>query len=636
MKKYILTGMALTFCVSSLLAQNKYTKQADKHYNRLEYLKAIKDYQKVIKRDHGSAYVYKQLATAYYKINDAKNATTYYGQYLDAAEAGSVSPELYYRYAQLLKSQSKDAQSNQYMQKFAELSPNDVRAKAFKANPNYLSELVDSERQYKLEDLDLNTDVQDFGAYEHDGNLYFVSARNRGRKSYGWNGQSTLDVYVAPLAAGKVGEADLLKGDVNSKYNEGAVVITQDGNTMYFTRNDYTNGKYKKSEGGIGQLKIYRATRVDKGWGDVQEVPFNNSEYSTGHVALSPDEQTLYFVSDMPGGYGESDLYRVSINEDGSFGEPENLGSQINTPGKETFPFVDSEGTLYFSSDAHLGLGGLDVFKAEAQGNGFGEVTNMGKDVNSRSDDFSFSYFPEEKRGYVSSNRSGLASEDAVIANDDIYRVIKIQQQEIMIYAKVIDAETGRPITAASVGVYKQNAKMGEKSVDGTATAVFELPGGENHYALQVAATGYHPESVPVKYQPEGKINMVVELQPIEEIIQEEKIVLSPIHFDFDKSAITEQGAFVLDTLVDVMKKHPEMVIHVIAHTDNIGSTAYNQKLSERRAASTVQYIVDHGIDASRITGEGVGESDPAVDCTNCTAEERAQNRQSEFKIVKQ
>ncbi len=629
MKKYILACLLIAFCGSALLAQNKYTKKADKRYEDFENVKAIKEYKKVIDQGHASAYVYKRLGDTYYRIGNTEQAANYYEQYLNSAEETEVEVRYFYLYAQMLKANGNDQKSNAYMKKFAQQAPNDPRAQQFKANPDYLSELKNREQEFKLSALDINSEFQDFGPTLHDGKLYFVSARNKSRKKYDWNGQPTLDIYVAEQVAGTFQNPQLVAGDVNSKRHEGRVVITKDNKTMYFTRAD------GKRDNGKVNLKIYRATKVNDSWEDVTKLSINDKEYSSSQVALSPDEKTLYFSSDRPGGYGQSDIYKVAINADGSFGEPVNLGSQINTPGKDNFPFVDANGVLYFSSTGHLGMGGLDVYKAEPQGNGFGAVQNMGKEINSRHDDYAYIYNPETKKGYMASNRSGKASDDALIANDNIYLVVEVKEKVIMIYAKVIDAETGRPVKNATLEVYQGEKSLTSKSVDDEGFARFDLPGGDNHYGMQAEAEGYEPAAQKVPYQPEGKINMVIEMQPIVKMIQEEEIVLQPIHFEFDKAEITKEGAFELDKLVDIMKKHPDMVIHVVAHTDHVGNAAYNQGLSERRAQSTVQYVIDQGIDASRIDGEGVGEADPVVDCTKCTPEQNAKNRRSEFIIVK-
>lgn len=634
MKKYILYSFAFVFFATSMTAQNRQTKKGDKHYKRLEYVKAIKQYEKLVKKNKADAYVYKQLAKSYDGLRDAKNASEFYGKYLEAEKDADIDTEDYFRYAQMLKSSGDDEKSNQAMQDFAQKEPNDARAQAFNDNPNYLAELKDAERTHKVSQLEISSESQDFGGYELDDKLYFVSSRNKSRRTYGFNDQPTLDVYVAEREGGKYDNAKSVKGDVNTKFNQGPVTITEDGKTMYFSRNDYTNNKYGKSDDGIGQMKIYSAKKVDKEWGDVEELSFNSSEYSSRNPALSEDESALYFSSDRPGGQGGFDLYRVEIKEDGKFGEPENLGPEVNTPTNDDYPFVDSEGTLYFSSEGHLGMGGLDVFKAEKQGGSYGNVENMGADINTRGDDFAYTYYPDKKYGYVSSNRSGRADEDSKIDNDNIYQVLPVEQVDL--YVKVLDIETDMPIEDATVDVYDEDKnKVTSKDSDDKGSAVFkELPGGEHQYSVTVNADDYKPKSANAKHQPEGKIDLVVELEPVEKKIKEKEIVLDEIYFEFDKAEITNEGALELDSLVAIMKKHEDMEIHVIAHTDNIGAEDYNQALSERRAQATVDYVVEQGIDENRIDGEGVGMSKPKIDCSECSDEERAENRRSEFKIT--
>ncbi|WP_121667981.1 OmpA family protein [Mesonia aquimarina] len=521
------------------------------------------------------------------------------------------------------------------MQAFASRSPQDKRAQAFKSNQNYLSDILDKEAKFSVERLSLNTDFIDFGGYEKDGKLYFVSARNKSRRNYGWNDQPTLDVYVSTREGEEFASPELLEGEVNTKFNEGTVAITPDGNTMYFTRNDYLDGDYEEDEQGVGQLKLFRATLVNGEWDDIQSVPFNSSAYSTGHPALSADGKTLYFSSDMPGGMGQSDLYKVSVSEDGSLGEPQNLGAGINTEGRDSFPYIDEKGTLYFSSDGQLGIGGLDVFYAKANGSSFGEVKNIGKPINSNGDDFAFSFSTSDKKGYVSSNRGGLA-EDAQTASDNIYRVVQLQPiEEIDIMVKVINAETGAPVANAEVVTYNdEEAEMGTKMTGTSGSTNFTFVAGSD-YTLQVNAPKYKSNSELVSKDEEGEIAVTIELTPIKPIIKEEEIVLNPIMFDFDKATIRSQAALELDKLVGVMKKHPEMEIKVEAHTDKRGSAAYNQQLSERRAKSTVDYVVSQGIDKSRISWEAFGESKPKIDCDNCSEEQYQENRRSVFRIIK-
>lgn len=627
---YIFTLLLL---VSSLsVAQNKKTKKADKHYDRLEYVEAVEDYEKLVKKGNADAYVYQRLADSYYNISNTKKAETYYKLYL--AEDPDANEDTYFRYAEMLKANGNYNESNKVMNNFASRYPRDTRAKEFKNNPNYLDQIRNEKTMYTVNALGtLNAENSDFGAYEKDGKVYFVSARNKSRRNYAWNDQPTLDVYMANKVADDFDEPTLIEGDVNSKYHEGTIAISPDGNTMYFTRNDYTDGDYEESSDGIGQLKLYKSSLINDKWDDVQELSFNDSEYSTGHPALSQDGRTLYFSSDMPGGFGMSDLYKVAINEDGSFGEPKNLGAHINTKGRDSFPFIDDEGTLYFSSDGHLGLGGLDVFYIDAGNISLEDVKNMGQPVNSKGDDFAYSYNKTNKAGYLSSNRG---SEDMLVPNDDIYRVGVIEIKELDLIVKVIDSETGDLIEGADVTIYNENQiQAASKLTNEDATAEFMLS-GEKNFTIQINADEYESNSASVSENDGEKVSLVVELDPIEKMITPEEVVLNPIYFEFDKSNITPEGAMELDRLVAVMKKHETMEIFVKAHTDSRGANSYNLNLSEMRAQSTVKYVVLKGIDAARISGEGFGENEPKIKCgSNCSEEQHQENRRSEFKITK-
>lgn len=619
----------LLIAVSSTMAfaQNSKTKKADQYYDRLQYTDAAEAYQKLLKKGEGSTYVFTRLGNSYYFINDTKKAETYYKRVVKRKD---VDAETVYNYAQSLKANGKFADYNTYMKQFAEMKPNDSRAVAFMKNPDYLPEIIDENAQkYAATNLDaLNSKYSDFGGTVVGSDFYFTSARNTSRKKYGWNEEPFLDIYKASLVGGTVKGESLLKGDVNTKYHESTVAITADGKRMYFDRNDYYNGKYKKSEEGINELNIYYAENVNGEWKDIKPVPFNDREYSTSHPALSPDGSTLYFTSDRPGGKGQADIYKVSISKDGTFGTPVNLGDNINTEGKEGFPYVDSNGTLYFSSDAHLGMGGLDVFAAAANGDGFGEVRNLGLGVNSSDDDFAFVYYPATEEGYVSSNRKGGKG------SDDIYKIQKMQSCELLVM--VVDSETGEALANARLDLFdNRENKLKSQNTDANGKGTLAVACNQAH-VVQAFMDGYESNAETIAAQRSGEKNVRIALRPIDQIVEGEMVKLNPILFDFDKHNIKPQAAFELDKLVELMKKNPDMVIKVEGHTDNRGSDAYNMDLSERRARSTVQYVISKGIAKDRISGQGFGESRPAVDCApNCTEAQHQQNRRSDFIIVK-
>jgi outer membrane protein OmpA-like peptidoglycan-associated protein len=629
MKKIYTILLLIAVSTTIVSAQNSKTKKADNLYDRLAYTDAAQAYQKVLKKGTTDVYVFERLANCYYFINDTKKAEMYYKR---VAKSKDANPEAIYNYAQTLKANGKFSDYNTWMKNFAKLSPNDTRVKEFMKNPNYIPKIMDDMARYTATNMeDINSEYADFGGIVYGKDFYFASGRNTSRKTYQWNEEPYLEIYKATNVGGTMKNAELLNGDVNTKYHESNAVISADGKRMYFDRNDYFEGDYDKSANGINQINLYYAENIDgKGWSGVVSAPFNNNEYSTGHPALSQDGKTLYFVSDMPGGKGGSDIYMVAINSDGSLGTPERLGDNINTEGKELFPYIDSNGTLYFSSNGHMGIGGLDVFYAEAQGDGFDVVNNLGKGVNSSADDFAYKYDPTSQSGYVSSNREGG------MGSDDIYMVEAVEIPcEVTIAVLVINENTNAAVAGARVDLYDtMGNRLSTKTSNVDGMVSFKAACDQAHEVQGVLAD-FESNASKVAPANDQKISATIALKPIEEIIVEDQIVLNPILFDLDKSNIKAQAAFELDKVVAVMNKYPEMVIAVGAHTDSRATDAYNLRLSEARAQSTVQYIISKGISGKRISGKGYGESQPKVSCgDNCSEADHQLNRRSEFTIV--
>lgn len=610
-------------------AQNSKTRKADKYYDQLQYTQATEAYMALLKKGENTQHVYQRLANSYYYINDTKQAETFYARVVKGKD---IDPETIYNYAQVLKANGKTSDYNTYMKQFAQMQPDDSRAIAFMKDPNYLPKIIDeSNQRYTATNLNLlNSKFSDFGGRIYGNEFYFTSARNTSNKNYSWNNEPFLDIYKANIGGGTIKDAVLLEGDVNTKYHESTVAITADGKRMYFDRNDYYKGKYKKGSDGVNQLHIYYAEMIAGRWTNIEPVPFNLEDYSTSHPALSPDGNYLYFTSDRPGGKGQSDIYRVSISSDGDFGTPENLGDEINTEGRDGFPFIDDNGTLYFSSDGHLGMGGLDVYAAEANRNTFSKPKNLGLGVNSSADDFAFYYDPAKEEGYVSSNRlSGKGS-------DDIFQIQKIEHCELIAKVSIVDANTNEPLSNVRLDLYDSRENKLKSTTTNSSGKGQLVAACDQDHIIQAHKAGYESNAEPVAATKNGEKNIRIVLRPIDEIVSGDKVVLNPIHFDFDKYNITPKAAFELDKLIELMHKNADLVIKVEAHTDNTGAAGYNQKLSERRANSTVEYLISKGIDKARLSHEGFGQSKPIHNCgSDCTAEQDAENRRSEF-IIKQ
>lgn len=622
-KKYSLL-LLLIFSALTLTAQSGKQKKADRLYDDFAYVKAIEVYKDLLEREYNTTYNQQRIADSYYKLRDPENAVQYYAQ---VVEQPSISPEVYYKYAQMLRGMREYEKSREWLKKYQEEGK----------NPEQVEELLEPDAIITYEGLEsfrvhpgsMNSQYSDFGTFENNGTIYFVSARgdsNTKTKIYDWTGEPFLDIYQTTSGSGSIKP---VSGDVNTVRHEGPLTISEDGKTMYFTRNNYLDHRNgKKDEQGVNHLKIYKASLVGNEWEDIEELPFSNDKYSVGHPSLSKDGKTLYFASDAPGGQGGSDIYKVSI-EDDTYGKPENLGPLVNTPGNEVFPFVDEEDNLYFSSDGHKGYGLLDVFVVTTKAPE--KVQNLGQPVNSSLDDFAYTKTSgDNTKGFISSNREGGQG------NDDIYELTILAP--LVLKGQVTDSINGKPIENATIRLMDENDKQ----------IAFLETDEDGNYETEIARDKIYPlEAKHIKYNTKNKeINTSnmdektelvydLELSPIRDV--EYLAEINKIYFDFDKSNIRPDAAKELDKLVDLMTNdYPDLVIEIGSHTDKRGSIQYNRKLAERRAQSTHDYLVEHGIDPERIVKyQGYGEEKPDVDCMRCNEKQHQLNRRSVFKVVK-
>jgi outer membrane protein OmpA-like peptidoglycan-associated protein/tetratricopeptide (TPR) repeat protein len=605
-------------------AQNKDTEKADRLFNRLEYVDAAQQYNALVEDGKGDPYIYRQLAESYYNVFDSKQATVWFARAVETEQ----DAETYYRYAQMLKAEGRYEDANKQMQKFASLAPSDQRAIIFKQDPNYLPKLRSQAKRFDATPMTINSDKSEFGAVlTNDNILYFASARNTSRKTYGWNEEPFLDLYQSVNNSDGTFAEPTTVSEINTQWHDGPATVSTDGRTMYFSSESFIEKAFVKDRANKakqGQVYIYRATKNGDKWDNITPLPFNSRDYSSSNPSLSADGKTLYFTSNMPGSMGANDIWKVSINEDGTYGSPQNLGNRINTEGNESFPFITADNRLFFSSDARKGFGGLDVFMADL--NASGDVQNVGEPVNSTKDDFSFSLNTTRNTGFFSSNRDG---------NDNIFQATPVCGVQAITTVK--DAVSGRLLANAKVSMLDTRGNVIETRTTGSNGQVSYDVDCNKAYTVQVAIDGYEGKTLPVAATKGGTVNIAADLQPIQTIVTPDAVTLQSIYFEFDKSNITREGAFELDKLVQVMKQNTAMVIMVKGHTDNRGSDQYNMNLSDRRARSAVQYVISKGIEKSRISGKGYGESELKVACgETCTEEQHAQNRRNEFLIVKE
>ena len=605
-------------------AQNMNTKIADKLFGRFDYIEAVKEYSKLVENGKADSYVYKQLAEANFNMFNSAEAAKWYGKATETEQ----DAETYYRYAQMLKAERKYDDANKQMKKFAAAAPNDLRAKTFNENPNYIPKLLDKTKMYDVKSSSISSDKSDFGALLIDNGLYFVSARSGSGKSYSWTDESYLDIYRADYNSdGSVSNAVAVK-QLNSKWHEGPITMSSDGKTAYFASESYkdniTASKDKKANAKYSQVYLYSALKNGDSWGSISSLPFNDKSFSNSNPSLSKDGKTLYFSSNRPGSIGGTDIWKVMVNADGTFGEPQNLGAKVNTEGNESFPFIaDDNKTLYFASSGRPGFGGLDVFEIDLSNNS--EAINLGNPVNTEKDDFAFTFNEAKKIGFLSTNRNG---------NDDIFFVNPVCAVDALIV--VSDKKTGLILANASVSILDDKKNIIATEMSNSKGEVSYKVECDKAYVIQASKDGYEGNTFAVTKSKGPTAKVDARLQPIDVVITETEVILNPIFFEYNKSNITQEGAFELDKLVQVMKNNDKMVVLAKSHTDSRGADSYNLTLSDKRAKSTVQYIISKGIAASRISGVGKGELEPKVDCgETCTEEQFAQNRRSEFLIVK-
>lgn len=660
MRKTIKTIAFLSlFGITSLASYGQSgLKKSDAKYESWEYADARKLYKKVKKSGYKSKALLEKLGNTYYFNGMYSEAHLYYELLFAEYSTDGVDADYYYRYAHTLQSVGKTSEAKTYYNRYVEKVGGETQIAKIRKNESALESQIQSNsgRYRGLVNLPINTRWSDYGSYLHDNQLYFTSSRDTGslvKKVHTWTGDSFSNLYRADISSSNEKDVKRLSG-LRTTMNESSAVLTKDGQKMYFTRNNYKEGKRGYDEKGNTLLKIYRATYKDGNWTNIEELPFNSDSFNTAHPALSSDEKTLYFSSDRPGGYGSSDLWKVSINGD-SFGVPQNLGPGLNTEARETFPFVSSKDELYFSSDGRVGLGGLDVYATKLRKDGsFGEVHNVGEPINSSSDDFAYYIDSKTKRGYVSSNREGGKG------NDDIYSFVEERELTLeclqKLRVKVVDSKTGEQITDATVTLFDLNTSTTTAS-KGYSEGSYQLLssyacGGS--YRIKVDKTDYVGSEISVVLPNESGVTektisltrKVVEVKPeppkVKVVLKKgddlfKKLELNPIFFDTNKHDIRPDAALELTKILNAMKEYPKMKVDVRSHTDSRASTKYNDDLSERRAKSTAEWLISNGIERSRLKWKGYGERQLLNKCKDgvqCTEEEHQANRRSEFIIL--
>lgn len=656
-KKITILFVLLSFFTTNIgytQKPNKKLQRANEAFNQFAFTKASKLYEELANDGKVTAIVYAKLADSYYYNSNYSDALIWYSKFMGTGK--NIEPEYYYRYAQTLKAAQKYSEAALVLKNYFLITEKEDTSNDW-LPANFLPKIKEQSGRYELKNIKVNSTSSDFGtAFWGEDKILFSSAKDAGlilQSKHNWNNKPFLKIYEATITPdGGLKDPKILKGSVNSKYHQSTPVITKDGKTMYFTGTNYSSGELGRSNKlSVSFLKIYKAHYIEDQWKNVEELPFpvNSDGFSSGHPALSPDDKELYFVSDRNNEIGNSDLYVVNITEaDGVSNEVKSLGKKINTLGRETYPFIDDSGVLYFSSDGHPGLGGLDVFAAAKDESGEYHVVNLGDGVNSIYDDFAYAINGETKKGYFSSNRE---------QDDNLYGFTENKPAEFSFSIKPIvsgvlkDSITGAPIASVAIEVY---------DADNNKSATYYTD-EKGNYSIALAPYKTHT----IVYKKERLIEETVVVPPLKQLEKREispdlynemevtvankkvklkegddltkKLELNPIYFDYEGFQIRGSSKAELDKIVELLLARPSISLKVQSHTDSRGRDEFNMRLSQHRAESTVDYIVKAGVAKERVTGEGFGETKLINKCTNgvrCSEKEHELNRRSEFIII--
>ena len=634
LRKGILLVLACFMC-SPLVSQRRKKKKEKSNYENFAYLKAINEYEELVSTSP-SIENYAKLGDCYFFNKKFEAAANAYGKLFNIYKKKKITPEYYFKYAQALRGAGKYIISDTWMEKFNQVKPEDTRGINFVTDQYQLNYLLHA-NVFEIENAHtINTELSDFVSGEIAGKLIIASPSKVHQKKYSWNEQAFLDLYQVDKGLIENEILQKIRGfpkTINTELHESSIAVSEDQQTMYFTRNSKMN-----DETGLSNLKIFKATKNEnKQWDNIEELPFNDTTFSNAHPCLSKDGKRLYFTSNRPESIGSSDIYYVDILGENQYGKVTNLGNHINTEGKEMFPYVDQEGNLYFASDGHYGLGGLDLFIVK---NNEENVINLGAPINSSFDDFAIVFNNETKTGYISSNRVGG------IGDDDIYSIKQIGElkefNNCVVFGRVLDEKNKQPIPGTIITVY-----------DNQQNIIDQLPLGEDaefsfsltcntDYTFKATNDVYETYSLELPLTRKTASKEYVLNMKLKETFKKNTkgnilVKINPIYFSYGKHYIRKDATKELNKIVEVMNKYPNMVILSTSHTDSKGKDEFNLNLSEKRANSTADYIISQGISSSRIYAKGYGETRLVNKCLNnvkCTDEEHELNRRTEFLVV--
>lgn len=640
--KHTLWVLSLSLAVSTVNGQEQPSRRnrADLLFKEMQYAKAAAAYEKLVDVKKPSLFAMERLAHSYYYIKQYDLAENWYARIIQDKNA---SEQAKLNYAEVLKQQGKYAEAKTQYESLLKEKGNLSELKDAVIGADSAQIWMRNPTLHKLRNEQaVNTSLGEFAAVKYARGVWYAAEPNSllNTKS-GMTGHAFLKLYTAESQSdGSLVYPNKVESSINgAAYHIGPVSTNAQEDVLYVTRTfpgkegeRFRDSGEKWNKHNL-ELKIYK--KEGDNWKE-EDFPYNNVKaYSLGHAFLSQDEQVLYYASDMPGGKGGVDIWYSELQNDGSWGKPQNAGDRINTVGDEMFPTIVGN-DLYFSSTGHIGMGGLDIFKAYGSKHTFDKAINLGYPINSAADDFAYIEYGDTKDvkvGYLSSNRKGG------VGSDDIYSFI-FQKPKIRIVLEGItrDRKTGELLPASTVTLFGLSGAIISKGVTSSdATIRFDIDANTS-FRLLGEKKGYHADSVLVTSVTPTKdtlIRYTMHLNPVLKV--GDKFILENIHYDFDKHNIRPDAALILDRLVATMRDNPTLKIELSSHTDSRGSDSYNEKLSQRRAQAAVDYLVTRGIARERLLAKGYGEKRLLNRCgngVNCTVAEHQANRRTEVEVL--
>jgi peptidoglycan-associated lipoprotein len=599
---FLLLIILLTVTPFQLTAQKRKAERAYSAFSAGEYFDAIDQfknaYSKTKKSDKASRseLVY-MIAECYRLTNNPRSAETWYKL---AGRSSYSKPEALFWLAESMKKNGKHKKAIDELMKYKQIVSSDIRADQEIRSCELAIEWMRNPEAYEVKELkDLNSRESDFSpAYGRDDYrlVYFTSSREdaAGNKTHGATGENYTDIFESRIDKKSKWSTPVPVEVINSEFEEGTPAFSSDYKELYFTRCEV--GKREN----LG-CKIMVSKKSGPDWSDPENIGVLADSVVAAHPAISPDGLTLYFVSDISGGFGKKDIWKISREEGGtSWSSPENMGPDINTSGDELFPSVRSDGTLYFSSDGLIGMGGLDIFKANQQADGSWVVRNLKSPINSFADDFGISFENENERGIFSSTRKGRG-------NDELYS-FELPPLKFNVTGLVKDEKTGIAISSSVVQLIASDGSnlQAETGTEGDFNFVLK---SDVDYIFLASKRGYlnGKEKETTKGQEKSREFMVtIQLTAIDKPIE-----LPNILYDFGKWDLRPESMVSLDKLIETLSDNPNITIELMSHTDSRDTEEYNQNLSQKRAQVVVQYLIDKGIEPERLSAKGYGESTP-------------------------